>query len=45
MPVPVIGRVSDGALRLDLRTLENEAVFLAQIDALAGSASTSREET
>lgn len=45
LPVPVIGRVGDGALRLDLRTLEDEAVFLAQIDALVAPAPASREET
>ncbi|WP_336489252.1 L-seryl-tRNA(Sec) selenium transferase [Methylobacterium nigriterrae] len=33
-PVPVIGRIADGALRLDLRTLEDEAEFLAQFDRL-----------
>ena len=31
LPVPVIGRVHDGALWLDLRCLEDEAGFLAQI--------------
>ncbi|TXN24568.1 L-seryl-tRNA(Sec) selenium transferase [Methylobacterium sp. WL9] len=35
LPMPVIGRISDGALRLDLRTLEDEAGFLAQIDGFA----------
>ncbi|GBU17909.1 MULTISPECIES: L-seryl-tRNA(Sec) selenium transferase [Methylobacterium] len=35
LPVPVIGRVGDGALRLDLRTLEDEAELLAQFEALA----------
>jgi len=30
-PVPVIGRVADGALWLDLRCLEDEAAFLAQL--------------
>ncbi|GEP00752.1 L-seryl-tRNA(Sec) selenium transferase [Methylobacterium haplocladii] len=34
LPTPVIGRISDGALRLDLRTLEDEAGFLAQFDGL-----------
>ncbi|UMY17164.1 L-seryl-tRNA(Sec) selenium transferase [Methylobacterium organophilum] len=34
LPVPVIGRVSEGALRLDLRTLEDEAGLLASLDAL-----------
>lgn len=31
LPVPVIGRVHDGALLLDLRCLEDEAGFLAQL--------------
>jgi L-seryl-tRNA(Ser) seleniumtransferase len=31
LPVPVIGRVSDGALLLDLRCLEDESTFLAQL--------------
>ncbi|AWN44719.1 L-seryl-tRNA(Sec) selenium transferase [Methylobacterium durans] len=35
LPVPVIGRIGDGALRLDLRTLEDEAGFLAALAALA----------
>ena len=32
LPVPVIGRIADGALLLDLRCLEDEAVFLAQLN-------------
>ena len=36
LPVPVIGRVAEGALRLDLRTLEDDPGLLAQIEALAG---------
>jgi L-seryl-tRNA(Ser) seleniumtransferase len=35
LPVPVIGRVQDGALILDLRCLEDEAAFVAQLAALA----------
>jgi L-seryl-tRNA(Ser) seleniumtransferase len=31
LPVPVIGRIADGALRLDLRCLEDEAGFVAQL--------------
>ncbi len=31
LPVPVIGRICDGALLLDLRCLEDEAGFLAQL--------------
>ena len=34
LPIPIIGRVFEGALRLDLRTLEDEPGFLAQIGAL-----------
>ena len=30
-PVPVVGRVTDGAFRLDLRCLEDEAAFTAQL--------------
>ncbi len=35
LPVPVIGAISDGALRFDLRCLEDEATFLAQLGQLA----------
>jgi L-seryl-tRNA(Ser) seleniumtransferase len=35
LPVPVIGRIADGALLLDLRCLEDEAAFAAQL-ALTG---------
>jgi L-seryl-tRNA(Ser) seleniumtransferase len=37
LPVPVIGRVGEGAFRLDLRCLEpaQEAAFVAQLDSLA----------
>ena len=34
LPVPVIGRVQDGALILDLRCLEDEATFVDQIGLL-----------
>jgi L-seryl-tRNA(Ser) seleniumtransferase len=34
LPVPVIGRIADGALVLDLRTLENEPAFVAQLPKL-----------
>jgi L-seryl-tRNA(Ser) seleniumtransferase len=34
LPVPVIGRVNDGALRFDLRCLEDEAGFVGQLKAL-----------
>ncbi len=35
LPVPVIGRIHDGALWLDLRTLEDESGFTAQLPQLA----------
>jgi L-seryl-tRNA(Ser) seleniumtransferase len=31
LPIPVIGRISDGALRLDLRCLQHEAEFAEQL--------------
>jgi L-seryl-tRNA(Ser) seleniumtransferase len=34
LPVPVIGRLQEGALILDLRTLEDEAAFVAQLEKL-----------
>jgi L-seryl-tRNA(Ser) seleniumtransferase len=34
LPIPVIGRIEGGALLLDLRCLEDEAGFLAQLAAL-----------
>jgi L-seryl-tRNA(Ser) seleniumtransferase len=34
LPVPVIGRLKDGAFILDLRCLEDEAGFIAQLDKL-----------
>lgn len=35
LPVPVIGRVKDGALILDLRCLDDEAGFAVQLPQLA----------
>jgi L-seryl-tRNA(Ser) seleniumtransferase len=35
LPVPVVGRISDGALLFDLRCLEDTSEFLAQLDGLA----------
>jgi L-seryl-tRNA(Ser) seleniumtransferase len=32
--VPVIGHISDGAFILDLRCLDDEAAFIAQLDRL-----------
>jgi len=34
LPIPVIGRIADGALWLDLRCLEDESGFLAQLPEL-----------
>jgi len=34
LPMPVVGRVSDGAFRLDLRCLEDEPGFVAQLSEL-----------
>ena len=34
LPIPVIGRIQNGALILDLRTLEDEAAFVDQLPAL-----------
>jgi L-seryl-tRNA(Ser) seleniumtransferase len=34
LPLPVIGRIEDGELRLDLRCLDDEARFVAQLAAL-----------
>ncbi len=36
LPVPIIGRIKDDRLLLDLRCLEDEATFTAQLSALAG---------
>jgi L-seryl-tRNA(Ser) seleniumtransferase len=37
LPIPVVGRLQDGALVLDLRCLEDESAFLAQLGQLADS--------
>jgi L-seryl-tRNA(Ser) seleniumtransferase len=34
LPLPVVGRLEDGALRFDLRCLEDEAAFLGQLPLL-----------
>jgi L-seryl-tRNA(Ser) seleniumtransferase len=31
LPIPVVGRLEDGALRFDLRCLEDEPAFLGQL--------------
>ena len=31
LPVPIIGRISDGTIILDLRCLENEPLFIKQL--------------
>ncbi|MFI4949200.1 MAG: L-seryl-tRNA(Sec) selenium transferase, partial [Alphaproteobacteria bacterium] len=36
LPIPIIGHITGGALVLDLRCLEDEAGFLAQLGALKG---------
>ena len=36
LPCPVVGRVSEGALQLDLRCLEDEAGFLSNLEQLGG---------
>jgi L-seryl-tRNA(Ser) seleniumtransferase len=38
LPIPVIGRIAGGALLLDLRTLEDEGAFVAQLAPLDGLA-------
>ncbi|HTP96797.1 MAG TPA: L-seryl-tRNA(Sec) selenium transferase [Burkholderiales bacterium] len=38
LPVPVVGRVADGSLLFDLRCLEDEAGFVAQLAAFAAPA-------
>ena len=38
LPIPVIGRIADGTLFFDLRTLTDERAFVAQLDKLHGLA-------
>lgn len=38
LPIPVIGRIADGTLFFDLRTLDDEAAFAAQLDKFDGVA-------
>ena len=35
MPVPVVGRIHDGSLLLDLRCLDEESLLIAQLVAAA----------
>ena len=35
LPIPVIGRIEGGALLLDLRTLDDEPAFAAQLVSMA----------
>ena len=35
LPIPVVGHIADGALVLDLRCMEDEEGFVAQLPALA----------
>jgi len=42
LPVPVIGRIQDGRLILDLRCLEDEAGFAAQLPKLAEAGASAR---
>ena len=35
LPIPVVGRIQDGTLLFDLRTLDDEAAFVAQLPELA----------
>jgi L-seryl-tRNA(Ser) seleniumtransferase len=35
LPIPIIGRIEEGRVILDLRCLEDEAAFIAQLDALS----------
>ena len=38
LPIPVIGRIADGTLFFDLRTLDDEVAFAAQLDKFDGVA-------
>jgi len=38
LPIPVIGRIEAGNVVLDLRCLEDEAAFLAQLAGLSAAA-------
>ena len=34
LPIPIVGRIEDGALLLDLRCLDDEASFIANLASL-----------
>ncbi|MGQ0524584.1 MAG: L-seryl-tRNA(Sec) selenium transferase [Betaproteobacteria bacterium] len=40
LPIPVVGRIKDGAFIMDLRCLDDEAAFIAQLGALGVSSGT-----
>jgi L-seryl-tRNA(Ser) seleniumtransferase len=44
LPIPVIGRIEDGALVLDLRCLDDEAGFVAQLGALRAAPNAPAED-
>ena len=40
LPIPVVGRIENQALILDLRCLDNEAAFVANLDAFLSEPAT-----
>ncbi len=44
LPIPVIGRIQDGRLMLDLRCLEDEAAFIAQLQQLTPEAGAATDD-
>ena len=43
LPIPVVGRIADDTLFLDVRTLDDEAAFAAQLDGLTPTPALSRQ--